>query len=213
MGVYLYPSGTETELKNAYIGEVYEYGYDFRNKSVAICQADWWTFTSTSTVTINSDWLNWGTTATNIYCTPSWLTTALSGANKVTIEIMFYKGAKPSTANGTNAVLYLAWPSSYTSNWTWPSAWFDVSGNYIIMQRLLWTTLNSWTYNSVPVWTYTHTAVIDFVNKTIKNQYGSIATFNGSLTDAQISTIRTLKYVRIYTDTSAIIKTVWITVE
>jgi hypothetical protein len=32
----------EHELKNDYIGEVYEYSYDFRGKSVAKMQSDGW---------------------------------------------------------------------------------------------------------------------------------------------------------------------------
>ena len=202
----------EHELKNAYIGEVYEYSYDFRNKSIATCQSDWWSFSSTSTVTINSDWLNWGTPPTNVYCTPSWLTTALSSANKVTMEMMLYKGSK-SWNDWTNAVFYLSWPSSMSSNWTGWTSGYDVNSNYVIGWRVLSTVVYSWNYNSTPNGTYKLTTVIDLANKTINTKYWSIANLSWSLTDAQISTIRTLKYLRIYVDTTAVIKTISVKVE
>jgi hypothetical protein len=33
MNIYLHPSGVKKELKNDYIGEVYEYSYDFIGKT------------------------------------------------------------------------------------------------------------------------------------------------------------------------------------
>ena len=126
--------------------------------------------------------------------------------------MVLYKGSK-SWNCWTNAVLYLAWPSSYSSNWTGWTSWYDGNSNYIIWWRILWTVAYSWTYNSTPNGTYTMTTVIDLTNKTINTKYGTIANLSWSLTDAQISTIRTLNYIRIYTDTTAVIKTVSITIE
>ena len=40
MGVYLYPSGTETELQNAYIGGVIEKSIDVRGKTLAQIEAE-----------------------------------------------------------------------------------------------------------------------------------------------------------------------------
>ena len=55
MWVYI---GT-SELKNAYIGEVYEYSYDFRNKSSTILSNDGWTNASSGTTTFSSQWIKW----------------------------------------------------------------------------------------------------------------------------------------------------------
>ena len=50
MNVYIWTSGV---LKNAYIGEVYEYSYDFRNKSSTILTNDWWSVWSWTTIDSN----------------------------------------------------------------------------------------------------------------------------------------------------------------
>jgi predicted membrane-bound spermidine synthase len=42
MNIYLHPSGVKKELKNDYIGKVYEYSYDFRNKTTTQVQNDGW---------------------------------------------------------------------------------------------------------------------------------------------------------------------------
>ena len=199
------------ELKNDYIGKVYEYSYDFRGKSIATCQSDGWSFSDTSTVTINSDWMNCGINPASVYCIPSWLNTSLSTATKITMEMMFYKGSKSWNA-WTNAVFYISWPSSMSSNWTGWTSGYDENSNYVIGWRVLWTVAYSWNYNSTPNGTYILTTVIDLANKTINTKYWSIANLGWSLTDAQISTIRTLKYLRIYSDTTAVIKTINVTI-
>ena len=52
MGVYIYQSWVEKELKNAYIGEYheYEYTYDFTTWSTSDLQSKWWTVPTGSVV-------------------------------------------------------------------------------------------------------------------------------------------------------------------
>ena len=60
MNIYLHPNGVKKELKNDYIGGVYEYSYDFRGKSSTILTNDGWTVGSW--YTFDANWIgssNW----------------------------------------------------------------------------------------------------------------------------------------------------------
>ena len=60
MNVYIWTSGV---LKNDYIGEVFEYSYDFRGKSVAKMQSDGWNiFLNSNYAIFNSNWINTNST-------------------------------------------------------------------------------------------------------------------------------------------------------
>ena len=92
MGVYLYPNNTETELKNAYIGEYgYTYSYDFTTWSIADFTSKWWTVPSSCGM--SSNWLytttNSRTTLTRDNNTE--LNNALQSANTVKIQMVWRK--------------------------------------------------------------------------------------------------------------------------
>jgi len=210
MNVYVWTNS----LKNAYIGEVYEYSYDFRNKTLAQIQADGWTYWWSNTPTINSNWISipiwWNNSWSKLYRSPSWLTSKLSTAKKITLEMISNIWAVSSPINN-DCVLYLAWPSSYTSNWTW-FGWGNTDSWFQRFTRVLWTDLYRWTY-STPSWEYTQTVTIDLINKTMRNIVSNVLDKTNTITDAQISTIRTLKYLRLWAGYNRYVKTVSITIE
>ncbi len=209
MNVYI---GTSGELKNAYIGEVYEYSYDFRNKTLSQIQSDGWTYWWSATPTINSWWITIPSDSneswSKLYCSPSWLTSALSTANKITMNMYFYQWT--TSSNSSDGVFYLAWPSSYTTNGTWMGWW--IINNYEIFSRILWADLYRWIY-TVSSWEYVQTIVIDFINKNMRMVLGSIMDVTRTITDSQIATIKTLKYLRVWAKNNKVVRKINILVE
>ena len=70
----------EHSLKNAYIGGVYEYSYDFRNKSTSQITADGWIVVSWTPST-SSDWLKSSDGAIVLYN----IGNAMTNATKITL--------------------------------------------------------------------------------------------------------------------------------
>lgn len=199
MWVYI---GT-SELKNAYIGEVHEYSYDFRDTTISSMQSEGWIFWSTSWVTINSSWIAFNP-FNYAYIKPNWLSNLLSNASKITIEWYFHNAGTTRTTDSDTQFLIA---TNWTSNITW------YFGNCkIIACRVYGTNIKYDTY-TIPAWEYTSTVTIDFVNKTIRLVYGTIVDQNWSLTDTQIANIKTQNSLRIAWSIGAITKTMRITIE
>lgn len=190
----------EHELKNAYIGEVYEYSYDFRNKSVAICQADWWVFSTTSWRTFNSNWITWNSTFWTIMITPSGLSTALSNAKKVTLVIDQFKNANSNNNRWRDLI------SSSNSQASGSKADFTT-----IVTRVNATNIYSGNY-TIANGEYIVTTIIDLENKKLSINYPWIMSREDSINDTQIAAVKTLSKLRIQQDTSTI-KSVSCTIE
>ena len=184
MGVYLYPSGTETELKNAYIGEYheYEYSYDFRNKSTTNLTNDWWL--DVSSLTTWSTWIT-ANSWTPVKCNPSWLATAMSNASKLILELH---------ASITSTSICSTWAILCEDVNISKQCWIYFDENTFVVtvnsQKAYETTYSKSTGDKTLIW------VFDFVSKTYSGSYtwGNV-TFSWTLTDAQIATVRNLGYI------------------
>ena len=205
MNVYIWTSGV---LKNAYIGEVYEYSYDFRGKTESQIYNDWWSKFRGS-VQINSSWIT-ALSGTDFVLT---YPVNLSSANKITVQAsivfnssytgtghaMIYWLSSTSTPQQNNAVFFIASSASYggtrtriVANWT-ASEWTNV-----------W-----WIGKS----SYTPNLIIDLTNKTMSWIVDwKISTY--TLTDTQVSNIRNLNGIYLYcTQANFYISNVKLTVE
>lgn len=180
MGVYLYPSGTETELKNAYIGGLYKYSYDFRNKTISGFAADGWTYDDTKVPSFDSNWIYY-TEMTSTTSSGIELNYNLASAQKITLITSFVI---------TDSTTHLAaW-------WIAPFSWASGSSWIILMNMLGAHTQDiligdatvSSTTASVSTWTYTETIVYNLTNHTYT--YSGCYPASWYLTDAQISLIR-----------------------
>lgn len=202
MNVYI---GTSGELKNAYIGEVYEYSYDFRGKTKTQVTADWWQAWSWDTWTSCwSDWLyqsshNWGgrlirqfntnmsnakriifttqfSMQGNYSWTTRWITTSFSRDNATSIYLAYW---------GTNSNMQIAWGSNYIAP-------------------------------SISSWTYKYEYIVDLENKTATLTFLTWTSFSKtvSITDSQVNTIRNNDaYWMILVDEYCYLQTVSITIE
>lgn len=187
MGVYLYPSGTETELKNAYIGGYYKYSYDFRNKTIGGFAADWWTYDDTKVPSFDSNWIYY-TEMTSTTSSGIELNYDLTSAKKITLITSFV------IANSTTHLA--AW-------WIAPFSWAS-GASWIILTNMLGAhtqdiligdaTVSS-TNVSVSTWTYTETIEYNLINKTYT--YSGCYPTSWALTDAQISLIKNNNWITV----------------
>lgn len=185
MGVYLYPSGTETELKNAYIGEVIEYEWDFTDwtNTIASLQSQWWNFNG-KTVSVSSSWFYHDDG--RILFSPF----SLSDVKKVVCEWIFQFNTSQSNWN----IWYgsLSWASYQASGNTIPSyysnKWYSVS--------LLWTTYIEDV--SFGTGTYHSTVTIDLENWILSNYLEWYWTKSTTITSSQISTLKQAPWIMNY---------------
>lgn len=189
MNVYLYQSWTEKILKNAYIGKVYEYSYDFRNKTSTQVTNDGWTAARWS-INVNSTGLYYSSSLTEIRLNLSQLPTKLSNAKKITYYLL-WKHGNSWTADLVYSTCYWAYPSA--SNITWL---YNSYGSY--NRKQYWGTETNFTLTPT-AWDIEYTYTLDLENKTWLVQYIQWSTSSSSLTltDAQITNIKTNDYIRI----------------
>ena len=186
----------EKELKNAYIGEVYEYSYDFRNKTLAQIQADGFSVWEWTTK-FSSNWI-WCNTTNRIIVNKSF--PSLANANKITI---------------TQTSIVSNWSCAIALNWTWRSyttrIYLDSSQNH--QQLYIWWTY--YMYSWLSAWTYTQTGVFDLVNKTATLSCTWKSDHTETITDTEVSNIRNyLNNIEVYVSNNAnYISTFSITVE
>jgi hypothetical protein len=117
MNVYIWTSGV---LKNAYIGKVFEYSYDFRNKTINQIKADGWTFFyNAGNATVNSYWLTVNTNV-DIMAKIENLSWKLANVKKITLSLSW-------TNPNSHAIRFSLYSeaTSSTRQWvTWPRiAW------------------------------------------------------------------------------------------
>ena len=168
MAIYMWREETPT----------FEYSYDFKNKDIATLTTDGRTFPSWSTgIAFNSDWM---------YKSSHWLLPVvreidLSSASKITLT-----GTCIMVSDRNVAYLL------YQNENSWDSA--GIWTNY---QNIYWTFPSaSRTQSANPTWTFTTSTVIDLVNKTANMELGAYSQ-SFTLTDAQVTTVRALKYLQI----------------
>ena len=169
------PKTIYPELKNAYIGEVYEYSYDFRGKTTSQIQADGFT-NWTWTPQFSSNWI-YNSSSTTLRIKKWWIN--LTNARKLTMKLNGYFWA------GSYAFRVAKITSSnQVSNYSW--MYFAVSNNQRQLEANSWGYLVSW----LSAWSYTATAEFDFINKTSKLVTSWYSDITYTLTDAEISDIR-----------------------
>ena len=178
----------------------YEYSYDFRNKSVSLVETDWRTFgNGRSRASFSSNWLQvptrgqWDSNKVRL-CRPI----DLKWAKKITMRFSTYweqqtwgtmakmeiADLASSSYNGNTKRLqiYTSSTSYYPGKWVdfdvYTSSWTATSFNY-------WDTGTPWT------WTFTLSFELDLENKTKKAQKTWESVLTWTLTDDQISWIRT----------------------
>lgn len=179
MWVYIYQSWTEKELKNAYIGEVYEYSYDFRNKSSIILTNDWWTQQSWN-IAFNSDGIYLTSSSQNLILSRN-LGASLSSAKKIKIT----QYSKESSTWSTIVALSTWATISQANTWTWPI--MDINGGYQ-QYDIYWSVTNATTISSG---TYTQSLTLDLVNKTAVLSCTWKTDQTITITDTQITNILT----------------------
>ena len=198
-----------SELKNAYIGEVYEYSYDFRNKTESQIINDGWTKAWGSLTT----WSSWISSPSGYDFTLTY-PIDLSSANKITLNadasynrnyggyaVVFGVQESVSDYRSNNiAMFYCASSTGY--NWT----------NVRLAQS--WNIIGWTNIGDIWTWAKSPTIEIDLQNKTIT---WKIAWFNNStlsLSDAQVSLIRSLGALFVYTTQNTFyIQTISVTIE
>ena len=177
MNVYLYQSWTEKELKNAYIGKVYEYSYDFRGKTTTNLTNDGWTYTNTPS--IDANWVYYSSWA--CYLTHSLV--SFNNAKKITIDAQFQ-----------------VWLDTRWSVWLWTSIsnwennWFYADQTPSRQVQLNSATITD-ERTSIQSWTRTIHIEYDLVNKTYL--YTWFIEQSWTLTDTQIANIKTNNTLRI----------------
>ena len=171
----------EHELKNAYIWEVYEYSYDFRNKTLAQIQTDWWNmFMNSSYAIFNSNWLNTSNKEYSVMAKIENLNNIISQSKKITLS---FTGAITNTFWGRLS-LYNVATSSSRSGVSWP---FASNWATSIQTSIYWTNYtDTRTVNSI----MTVTTVLDFTAKTWNTTATDGYSRSGTLTDTQISNIK-----------------------
>lgn len=173
----------EHKLKNAYIGEVYEYSYDFRNKTTTQLANDGWT--NVSSATVNSNWITFSSW-TAIFNQLSWLSSRMATANRLVLTYtMWY-------ASSSNAVAGLTLMNNNNDNsgQTW---WYlNQSAYEVLINNSSLLVGSHWTLS----WDLTNTFNYDLVNKQCSITFQWLYNNTVSITDAQISWIRNLAYIR-----------------
>lgn len=158
-------------LQNAYIGEVYEYSYDFRNKTLSQIQADGFSVWEW-TVKLNANGISSNTSNARIIVNHS--IQSLNNAKSLTII--------------QNCILS-SWSNSIRLNGTWRTyatwIYMDDTQN----QQLLQIGGNNTTYSWISAWTYTQKLVINFESKiaTLSCTWKSDQT--KTITDTEINNI------------------------
>ena len=207
MGVYLYPSGTETELKNAYIGKVIEKSVDLRGKTLADLQALWWTWVySNWTYTWDSNWLTLpsssSSSAGDKHIIVYYYADGITSNSKIKLHATGYCARTYSNHSYMyNSAMFIWLYNSYDGDrgtwfWggynassasaTWLIPWISLNAS------IIWTQM-SWNVGG----DVDMTVEIDFPNKTAKYTTTSpiSQTTTSTLTDSQIETILAYKYV------------------
>ena len=194
------------ELKNAYIGEVYEYSYIFKWKTATEIWNEWDLLVGS--IGVNSEWVTGINSNTEM---------------RIKINIPSLATAKKVIISGT-----IVWQNSSKTagqiwiwKWTWWGTWhtcYQVYWSYYNGMKVdLYYNNTDTSWNSVgnaTAQTYKPTLTIDLENKTIVWSVSWFSNSTLSLSDAQVADIRTYEYLVCYTSlNTSTISDVSITIE
>lgn len=160
-----------SELKNAYIGEEYDYVYDFRGKTTSQLTSDGWNLQSGASVDAN------------------WLTASSWGTNRMTLPVSVTSSTKKITMVWGLKVYNAIWThlvDTSNSNQTWIHT--NKSGNkcQVFISGSYTEYSVTWLINDEEL-----TNVIDLENLTDTATYSWGATVTKTLTSTNVSNIRT----------------------
>lgn len=156
--------------------KTYSYSYDFSNKSISDMQDDWWTLKTASWV---SSWDNWVKYSwwNYLWNSPTWLSTAISNANVIII--------KSTHTQRVNWTLWLTkWNSDADADWF--AIYWDAS---VVWCSVAWTQVFKTSF-SPSAQQHTAVGIFNLNSKTAYVDYDWIYTNTVSLTDAQITFIK-----------------------
>lgn len=166
--------------------------YNFAGKTIAQVQSDWWFWDNISYYWIDTYWLYWN----NSYWIYHNFPLNLASAKKVVFTV--------------NWRLWTSWDQNHnvwisTSSTKYKATWYYVSYSSNWCFLVLWTGWNNFTNTSISWTDFSYIGTIDFVNKQIKIQFTkwNSNSFTQSLSDAQITDIRTSSFINVWlSDTS-----------
>jgi hypothetical protein len=188
MWVYLYQNNSELAMKNAYIGEVYEYSYTFKWKTATEIWNDW--ALSVWTIQTNSDWVCW---SSNTDCNIKVDIPSLATAKKITISWTVVVNNAPYTAASIGIWAGSWWGTSlarYDIEWSVYDglviSYYD--GSFHLGNKV----------GNASVGTFNPTLTIDLVNKTMVWTLSWFSNSTLTLTDAYINNIRQMTYLLAY---------------
>lgn len=184
MNVYIWTNS----LKNAYIGEVYEYSYDFRNKTASQVTNDWWIL-SRGSLQINTNGLYSSGSVNEINLLSNKLNTVLATAKKITYHVLWRHGSW--TADLNCQITTWLYPNQSKSTWVYNS--YSSYNSYTY-----WWTSTSFTHTPT-TWVLEYTYELDLVAKTMTLTYQqwSSSIFTNTMSDTAITNIRTNNYIRL----------------
>lgn len=186
MWVYI---GT-SELKNAYIGGVYEYSYDFRSKTTSQITSDGWTVIQW-TPSFSSYWVrNSGSDRmVKMVNNVQWLGTKMTTCKKLIVEFTRYTTWE---AAFSWTLAHYSWGT--TSNGTGiyqdnrlGDIWFSFAWSRIatLSGTVSWTVKFKWEY--------------DLVNKTAEISWNGVSKGTATMTDEAVANVRSNSdYVYVY---------------
>lgn len=166
----------------------YQYSYDFRNKTIQNLTDDWWTFSPSGSSSVYFD-------SNGMYCTTSsWKPIQhdidLSNATKVIIK---------SNCTLVSSRNYFLWIGTAYTEWN-PNGtymYFWASSTYIGLCNS-----SVYTDSTKPTWWFTARIEIDFTNKTIAYYIWDSQYYTQSLTDTQVTTMKSYNKLQLGTSVS-----------
>lgn len=159
----------KTEPKKIYIWvDEPGYTYDFRNKSTAIVQADWWQTTGTSTV---YRWANWFDSNSDTFF--FWLPVSEPNATRVRITWHFWIYGTVWSWSGAGKLGVNSNPNFTSDNWCWVYFWMLTSSSH----RMRWFGWGSSSTASSTLWatSWESYEIVLELNKTTNTRHCTIA--------------------------------------
>lgn len=193
------PNGVEKQVRPS-VPSWYTYSYDFTTWNIADFSSLWWSVPSQCSMSSN------GLTTSNswsdlILDNVEWLNDALQNANKVTMELVWYK----TGSHGEHDFSLMNWNTEVNV----------LYGNGVNTQVIVWWT-NVLNMNQSQATNTPHTmkSVCDLVNKSVSYEDTWVPiTWTATLTDTQISNMRACGKLHLAVQSLVYIKSFLITIE
>ena len=165
----------ESSLKNAYIGEVYEYSYDFRNKSSTILTNDWWTVGANTTIDSN------GIISSSYSSTTHLIWKSIANAKKMVLTCWLYNAINMNSS-------YWLWATTSSVGTHYISFYEGASSSDNSSLALDWAAVQQFLQQE-PSWQSEWTYTLDFENLTYNFEYAGV-TKSWTMTQTQADNIR-----------------------